>query len=353
VESNRSPYQILREQMLLSIFHSIGSHDYFQYRLFKPNLSWDEKTRYLPSDAKATALRSLLTPDKYRCLYYNKLIFHRFFSSQGFPLATLYGVYDTVVGHVTDGRHLRNTTDLQDWIRNSGVDEFVFKPLEGSLGAMILVFAGRANDEPDTFVTLAGEKYDAAQLVAFAKRRAFLLEERIRPHPELAELIGPTLCCVRMQTIITLDGTPKIIAAVFKIQPKPIGVDHLIYGGVGAWVDLNTGVLGRGRTRFDRADTVVIPDSDVRFEGVRLPDWAAAKGLALRAAAAFPWARAIGWDIALSERGPVLIEGNDRWFTTLIQIPAPHGLMTGELQALYQALRGGNGRPRRSFLGKY
>ena len=62
------------------------------------------------------------------------------------------------------------------------------------------------------------------------------------------------------------------------------------------------------------------------------------KQVALAAAAGFPWARAIGWDIAISDRGPILIEGNERWSPSLIQIPAPQGLMHGELKALYDRL---------------
>jgi hypothetical protein len=52
----------------------------------------------------------------------------------------------------------------------------------------------------------------------------------------------------------------------------------------------------------------------------------------------FPWARSIGWDIAISDRGPVLIEGNAHWSTSLLQIPAPRGLMTGELKVVTDAL---------------
>ena len=65
--------------------------------------------------------------------------------------------------------------------------------------------------------------------------------------------------------------------------------------------------------------------------------------MALQAAAAFPWARAIGWDIAISDRGPVLIEGNRTWSPSLIQMPAPHGLITGEFRALCDALANGQG----------
>jgi hypothetical protein len=36
----------------------------------------------------------------------------------------------------------------------------------------------------------------------------------------------------------------------------------------------------------------------------------------------------------------MLIEGNEEWSPSLIQMPAPHGLMTGEFAELYRSLGG-------------
>jgi hypothetical protein len=141
-----------------------------------------------------------------------------------------------------------------------------------------------------------------------------------------------------VQTIIARNARPQVIAAVFKLQPGTVGVDQLVHGAVGCWVDLDSGRLGRGRTRSDRADTFVIPGTDRTFAGFELPDWSATRDLALRAAAAFPWARSIGWDIGITDHGPVLIEGNERWSPSLIQMPAPRGLLRGELKELCEAL---------------
>jgi hypothetical protein len=347
-----STFRILRELVVLNATHSLGVRPYFQYRLFDPALSPEDKRRYLPDTPWANArLWSRFTPKQYGCLYANKLIFNRFFSALGLPVARILGVYDPLVGHTMDGRPLRSPADLRDWLPSVAKDGFVFKAIEGVRGHSILVFDGPARHDPNRFATLAGQLYDADQLVAFAEdtaelkrhrpganRRAFLIEERIRPHPKLAEFIGPTLCSVRLQTIIAVDGKPKIIAAVFKLQPEPVGVDHLIYGAVGCWVDLESGALLGGRTRDSLEDSELIPGTEKSFIGFQLPDWEKAKELALRAAEAFPWARSIGWDVAMSERGPVLIEGNEEWSPSLIQMPAPHGLMTGEFAELYRSL---------------
>ncbi len=72
-----------------------------------------------------------------------------------------------------------------------------------------------------------------------------------------------------------------------------------------------------------------------------MPYWEEVKSLALRAATAFPWVHGVGWDIAISEQGPVLIEGNRAWSPELMQMPAPYGLLSGELKALYEMSRHG------------
>lgn len=353
-----STFRIFRELVALNATHSLGIRPYFQYRLFDPTLSAQEKRRYLPDTPWANArLWSRFNPKQYRSLYANKLIFNRFFSAVGLPVAKIFGVYDPMVGRAMDGRPLRSSADLREWLPSVATDGFVFKAIEGVRGHSLLVFDGRTAHDPNLFATLSGEHYDAERLVAFAddtaelqrhqpgaNRRAFLIEERIRPHPNLAEFIGPTLCSVRIQTIVAVDGKSKIIAAVFKLQPKPVGVDHLIYGAVGCWVDLDSGVLLGGRTRNSLEDATMIPGTQTSFVGFQLPDWQKTKELALRAAEAFPWARSIGWDVAMSGSGPVLIEGNQEWSPSLIQLPAPHGLMTGEFEQLYRSLGSSAGR---------
>jgi hypothetical protein len=126
---------------------------------------------------------------------------------------------------------------------------------------------------------------------ADARAESFLVEERIRPHPDLAELIGPTLCSVRVVTVVALDGCPRIVGSVYKLQPRPVGVDHLMYGALGCWVDPDTGALGPGRNRAGYEYTSVIPGTDRSFVGYRLPCWNQVKEVVLQAAAVFPWAR--------------------------------------------------------------
>jgi hypothetical protein len=351
-ESGISPLAILREQASLYRQYGLDQYAYYRYRLYQPGRTSDEKAAYLPdSVAENARLWELLTPQRYRLLYDNKLVFHHFFAAAGLPVAPLFGVFAPRFGRTMDGGPLGTATELHALLQRVGDRGFVFKPAEGMMGDRVLVFAGA--DPGGGWRTLAGERLTVEELVVRtthgaaltshnpgADPRPFLVEARIRPHPALADLLGPTLCSVRVQTIIARDGRPQVVAAVFKLQPGTAGVDHLMHGAVGCWVDPETGALGRGRTRGPDDDITTIPGTDRSFVGYILPEWRPARDLALRAADAFPWARSIGWDIGLGESGPVLIEGNERWSPSLIQMPAPTGLLSGELRAVRDELRG-------------
>jgi hypothetical protein len=345
---------IARDLLLLNLHNQLGVRAYFQYRLFDPTIPLWKKKNYLPDSGWATQrLWSLLNPVQYRLPFSNKLVFNRVFGGQGLPVARLLGVYDPAVGHTTEGQDLRNAEDLRRWLPQAPAQGFAFKALWGMEGHQVLVLARRSEDNPGTFLTLSGERYDAEGLVRFAgnvrelerrgvpETQAYLVEERVRPHPTLAELVGPTLCCVRVITFIGLDGSPHILGAVYKIQPKPLGLDHMTYGSIGSWVDPRSGKLGQGRTRHEFGYATVIPGTDKTFVGFELPQWPEIREVALKAATVVPWARSIGWDIAISDRGPVLIEGNVEWSTSLLQIPAPHGLLTGEFKSLCDTLAAG------------
>ena len=49
------------------------------------------------------------------------------------------------------------------------------------------------------------------------------------------------------------------------------------------------------------------------FEGFRIPYWNEVRELVKNVHAKLPDIRSIGWDVAITPNGPVLIEGNDNW----------------------------------------
>jgi hypothetical protein len=58
------------------------------------------------------------------------------------------------------------------------------------------------------------------------------------------------------------------------------------------------------------------------IEGFRLPDWEQALEMVAKAASKIPEMAYIGWDVAFSENGPLIIEGNNFPGHDIYQLPA-------------------------------
>jgi hypothetical protein len=202
-----------------------------------------------------------------------------------------------------------------------------------------------------------GSRYSADDLVAYMNDeeklrvaygeggtppRTFLFEERLRPHPDMQQFTRETLCSTRVVTLLTHRGDVEILGAGFKLPGIDRGVDNLSQGGLNIAVDLDSGALMEGvvyksvpPTRY-KAHPVTGKD----FYGFRLPLWDEVKQTAVRAALAFPLVRAIGWDIAATTRGAIVLEGNDSWAVEITQQAYGRGLLQGRFKETYQALSG-------------
>ena len=61
------------------------------------------------------------------------------------------------------------------------------------------------------------------------------------------------------------------------------------------------------------------PDSGVYFSGFKIPMYKEAVELVVKAHKALYGIHSIGWDVAFTIDGPILIEGNDNWAISLMQ----------------------------------
>jgi glutathione synthase/RimK-type ligase-like ATP-grasp enzyme len=172
--------------------------------------------------------------------------------------------------------------------------------------------------EKGTFVGPDGETLAACQLlerfIRHSRSRPLIVQPRLPTHPELKDLTAGALPTVRIVTCLNERGEGELVGAVFRMS---IGsnrtVDNLHAGGIAAAVDLASGRLSRATNLGADARLgwlSVHPDTNARIEGRALPMWEDAKRLAVRAHREFADRVVIGWDIAILEDGPIIVEGN-------------------------------------------
>jgi hypothetical protein len=147
-----------------------------------------------------------------------------------------------------------------------------------------------------------------------AKRRPMIVQKRVQPHPALERLTSGATPTVRALTMIDETGDAELVAAVFRMSfGQNRTVDNIHAGGLACAVSLADGRLGRASNLGSDARlgwTSEHPTTGARIEGTQLPYWDEVKELGVRAHRLFADRLLIGWDIAVAEDGPILIEGN-------------------------------------------
>jgi hypothetical protein len=119
---------------------------------------------------------------------------------------------------------------------------------------------------------------------------------------------------MRMDTFIDSDGKPDIISGFIRMSIINEYVDNLNRGGCLVSIDLQTGKLKKfGYSIFKTSDAKILTEHPITktvFENFTIPYFTQAKELVLKTASNTPGLRLVGWDVAVGESGPIIIEGN-------------------------------------------
>ena len=150
-----------------------------------------------------------------------------------------------------------------------------------------------------------------------------LAEEVLRQHTAMDRLNHSAVNTVRIGTLSCDGKPPAILYAFARIGNSDRPVDNLNAGGMCAPVDLDTGVITH--PGYDKNGIVyeTHPRSGCRIPGFQIPWWKEAARMCLEAASEIPQMGYIGWDVCITETGPVLIEANNLPGHDILQMP-PH-----------------------------
>ena len=150
------------------------------------------------------------------------------------------------------------------------------------------------------------------------------LEELVKQHPDW-EALCPG--CVNTLRIITgaAKGQSWILFAATRVGSGTSVADNFHMGGSAALIDMETGKLtGNGINK--KLDEVEYTATGIRYDGYQVPFWEQIKQLCLDAALVNDQIHFIGWDVAITPNGPLLIEGNRGSGFDLPQVLAKRGL---------------------------
>jgi hypothetical protein len=266
----------------------------------------------------------------------NKVAAAGYLTDHGLPTIPIAAVY--VAGLMTQRKSvLGDRQALEQFLLAKENYPLFGKPVLGlqSLGAIGLKNLDPARRELERMDGGVVRLDDLAAEIEASYGSGYVFQRLIAPHPAIAKLCGPRLATVRLVTMLTEDG-PKIFRAAWKIPAGANTADNYWRGGnILAQLDADTGVAGRAMSGVGLgvAEHTQHPDTGAAIAGFAHPQWDAMRDLALNGAGLLRSVPLIGWDIACTPQGPVIVEMNESPDFGLIQLSERRGVLDDAFNA--------------------
>lgn len=273
----------------------------------------EERATYVGAKANQQLNRSLTTvgPDDQTQLMTDKYLTGLILKASGFPVPDLKAVF-AAFACFGPTPTLRTAEALASWLASSEELPAFAKPVDGtmSLGSVPLIPAGPGQ------VDIGGRTVPVTALAQEAANqfpRGWLIQEQLRQPSEIEALIGPEIGTVRLVTLWEADG-PEVLYGVWRHPAPGTWVDAAIFGkpNIGCALDADGRItmvrLGDLFTGKDITNSLVTPH--LPLTGYQLPQWSEIVQIGRAAHRLFPGHALIGWDFAMTLRGPVISEVN-------------------------------------------
>lgn len=288
---------LFAEALRSSFKYNISLSEYFFFRFFE--ICEEDRSKWAGT-GYMYEFQKRMNPVKSRAVLNNKLLFNQLFNS-------------FIKREFTTLCELKENKKLAEVWAEKVKAGIVLKNSMGQAGREIKV--------------LKDAQISSKKLVSIMRLGHYdIAEEFIVQHPSMMSLSNSGVNTIR---IITQESNGRIdlLAARIRISINST-VDNLAAGNAAAPIDLETGIVTGPAVFSDitKSDISYHPVSGVRIIGFQVPFWNQVKGIIIEAAKMIPENRSVGWDVAITSQGPLLIEGNHNWCKLLWQLPVKKGL---------------------------
>ena len=268
--------------------HNASPLDYFSFRFYDlPEEEWDN----YPCTGYMYEYQLKMNPRGQRIILHDKIklleLFNDFSGRKWTTLAILKS----------------NKQFAAEFLAGAG-KKVVLKNSTGGAGKQVEVIEMPSNIPESVIKIMEANNFDLA-------------EHYVIQHDALMKLSPSALNTIRIVTQY-VEGHVIILLAFLRISVNS-SVDNLSVGhyGVnfGASINIETGVICRPGVYLDitKPDVYHHPVTNTPIVGFEIPYWQECKQMVIKAARLVSGNRSVGWDVAVTNEGAVLIEGNHNW----------------------------------------
>jgi len=311
-QSGRSVSSLLLELSRLRFgAGQIGASEYLDFRLYMNDLTFGQKCAFGGYRSEAV-LEEILIDDYARFLSLDKVTMYSLLAGYGLPIPRVRAVYRSQ--RPSSLLCLDTPQALAAYLETAASLPVYVKPSFGGYGRGNTLIVGL---EKGNLLLGDGSAVELHQYCRSLDERGglgWILQEPLVSQSRIAELCGDKISGVRVHSFMS-NGGPSITKAIWKINIGTEDSDNFRDGESGnlaAALDIETGevlrvVSGIGLTQ---RLNVPHPKTGAQLVGFRVPYWNEIRSLVCDAHLAFPGFICPGWDIAVCEEGPRILEIN-------------------------------------------
>ena len=300
-ESKKLPIIVFFDIVLTGLKYKAGYMDYYLLKMYE--MTDAEKSTYLVRGKNNELIQKLNKKEDIHILN-NKIETNKLFND-----------------YLRRSWSYLGDKDLSGFLRKN--DKFIAKPSNGQCGKGIEIIETK-------------DFKNSGSIVKYLKERNLdLLEEIIKQHKDLNKINDSSVNTIRIVSIY--NQKVFFVGACFRIGNKKF-VDNFESGGMTAKVDVDSGLVLS--PAIDKAGNVFYkhPVTSSKIEGFRIPFYKETMELIESMAKLVPTIKYVGWDIAITDNGPVLVEANPLPGSQITQMPYPGGKKEGCMPKINEAL---------------
>lgn len=337
--ANRSVLELLAEATRLRASpRRLGLTEYIDFQLFRGDVPWELKREFGGVRAQIAA-QEMLVDDYSRFLSLDKVTMYVILKGFGFPVPRVRAIYRSC--RPSSQLRLESDEALLAYLQEAGNLPVYIKPAYGGFGRGNVLVSGFDGTHLSLGNGTRQTPIDFARLLDDPHPLGWMLQEPLTSHYAITQLTGsPKISGLRIHTVFKRHAS-AIHKVIWKINAGERDFDNFHNGRSGnmlAAVDPQTGVVIRAISGvgLKQSEITVHPKTGSTLLGFQIPFWPEVVNLVNDAQRAFPGFICPGWDIALCDDGPKILEVNAFGDVDLAQYAYRRSFFEGELMQALQ-----------------
>lgn len=145
-----------------------------------------------------------------------------------------------------------------------------------------------------------------------SKTDDYIFQELISQHEIVNQIYNGSINTIRIDSYRDNLDKKYILTAFMRFGSNGNYTDNTSTGGFIVPIDLESGTFKGDGIQYLSVGTEPVeshPNTHIKFKGTKVPDIEQVKSLVIQLSSKFS-DKLVGWDIALTDKGPVVVEGN-------------------------------------------